>query len=380
MASEISYKMKVLITNPSLSVSELADPTYEYVVTFAKVFKGDKGDSAYDIAVLEGFQGTEEEWLASLVGAKGDQGKSAYDIWLEKGHTGTEEDFIASLKGEKGDAAVIDSYSIVRALGYTPANNDNVVHLSGAESISGVKDFRGGLRAGDKAISNVGEPSKPTDAATKGYVDKAVSEMDINPTFKKGIQVYYRMELVDFKDDDPDKSIALRADMDESPRLVVDAYQGEEPARIGGVAEPEEDDDVATKKYVDEHSGSIDESNLVHRTGNEEIDGYKTFKKNIVTPQVVLTDEEGDSDDVFLYSFENVLRVSGSVEDFTIAVERNPEAEMEVATKNYVDTEVSNKADKTYVDGQLQTKASEAELTELSLKVDSLVVIDNEMV
>lgn len=35
-------------------------------------------------------------------GATGDDGKSAYEIWLEKGHSGTEEDFLASLVGQKG--------------------------------------------------------------------------------------------------------------------------------------------------------------------------------------------------------------------------------------------------------------------------------------
>lgn len=35
---------------------------------------GDDGDSAYEVAVANGFVGTEAEWLASLVGAKGDQG------------------------------------------------------------------------------------------------------------------------------------------------------------------------------------------------------------------------------------------------------------------------------------------------------------------
>lgn len=50
------------------------------------------------------------------------------------------------------------------------------------------------------------------------------------------------------------------------------------------------------------------------------------------------------------------------------------------AGTEYVNTELAKKADKTYVDGQLQTKASSAELTELSRKVDSLVVIDEEMV
>lgn len=36
--------------------------------------KGDKGDSAYDIAVASGFQGTESEWLLSLKGENGDTG------------------------------------------------------------------------------------------------------------------------------------------------------------------------------------------------------------------------------------------------------------------------------------------------------------------
>ena len=43
--------------------------------------QGDPGKSAYQIALDNGFEGTEQTWLASLKGAKGDQG----------------------LKGEKGD-------------------------------------------------------------------------------------------------------------------------------------------------------------------------------------------------------------------------------------------------------------------------------------
>ncbi|MEF2293138.1 collagen-like protein [Virgibacillus dokdonensis] len=37
--------------------------------------KGDAGKSAYQIAVDNGFKGTEQEWLASLKGAKGDSVK-----------------------------------------------------------------------------------------------------------------------------------------------------------------------------------------------------------------------------------------------------------------------------------------------------------------
>jgi hypothetical protein len=33
-----------------------------------------QGKSAYEVAVANGFKGTEEEWLASLKGEKGDQG------------------------------------------------------------------------------------------------------------------------------------------------------------------------------------------------------------------------------------------------------------------------------------------------------------------
>ena len=47
------------------------------VVCGDKGDKGDKGDagiSAYDVAVSNGFSGTEEEWLKSLKGDKGDKG------------------------------------------------------------------------------------------------------------------------------------------------------------------------------------------------------------------------------------------------------------------------------------------------------------------
>src|SRR3546814_6832995 len=37
---------------------------------------GAAGVSAYDIAVAEGFSGTEQQWLASLVGPQGSQGET----------------------------------------------------------------------------------------------------------------------------------------------------------------------------------------------------------------------------------------------------------------------------------------------------------------
>lgn len=37
--------------------------------------KGDPGESAYEVAVANGFVGTEADWLASLVGPQGPQGE-----------------------------------------------------------------------------------------------------------------------------------------------------------------------------------------------------------------------------------------------------------------------------------------------------------------
>ena len=46
--------------------------------------KGDDGDSAYTIAVANGFIGTEVQWLASLKGAKGNTGDSITDVTSSK--------------------------------------------------------------------------------------------------------------------------------------------------------------------------------------------------------------------------------------------------------------------------------------------------------
>lgn len=61
---------------------------------------GDEGKSAYQVAVDNGFDGTVAEWLASLVGAPG---KSAYQVAVELGYEGTEEQWIASLRGDDGN-------------------------------------------------------------------------------------------------------------------------------------------------------------------------------------------------------------------------------------------------------------------------------------
>ena len=69
---------------------------------------GPPGDSAYEIAVENGFVGTETEWLDSLQGedgtpgSDGADGESAYEIAVDNGFVGTESEWLDSLKGEDG--------------------------------------------------------------------------------------------------------------------------------------------------------------------------------------------------------------------------------------------------------------------------------------
>lgn len=113
--------------------------------------QGPAGKSAYQIAVDNGFTGTEEQWLASLKGAdgtmtfedltpeqkaslkgdkgdkgdpgdkgekgdKGDKGdtgatgingQSAYQIATNQGFVGTEVEWLTSLKGDKGETGAV---------------------------------------------------------------------------------------------------------------------------------------------------------------------------------------------------------------------------------------------------------------------------------
>lgn len=87
---------------------------------------GEIGLSAYDIAVKNGFVGSESEWLASLQGS--DTGKSAYEIAVENGYDGSETEWLESLKGRDGldgengkdapEITITDIYNAMVANGY----------------------------------------------------------------------------------------------------------------------------------------------------------------------------------------------------------------------------------------------------------------------
>ncbi|ABY63059.1 tail fiber protein [Pseudomonas phage 201phi2-1] len=79
----------------------------------AEATQGSDGKSAYQIAVDNGFTGTEAEWLLSLKGTNGTNGtdgtdgQSTYQLWeSQAGNQGkSEAEFLASIKGEPGESA-----------------------------------------------------------------------------------------------------------------------------------------------------------------------------------------------------------------------------------------------------------------------------------
>ena len=96
--------------------TSLSNTLYDYVTKsyLFQNFSQEGGKSAYQLYLEENGLTEEDislsDWLNSLKGergypgAQGDNGKSAYEIAKENGYTGTEEEWLASLIGPRGEA------------------------------------------------------------------------------------------------------------------------------------------------------------------------------------------------------------------------------------------------------------------------------------
>ena len=103
-ATTAPIKLRIEQSGFSSSGSEVVPPTpdlYQQLIAkidekIASVHDGADGASAYEIAVENGYTGTEAEWLTSLKGQKGERGEKG-----EKGDPG--EQGLQGVPGEKGD-------------------------------------------------------------------------------------------------------------------------------------------------------------------------------------------------------------------------------------------------------------------------------------
>ncbi|MFI0736404.1 phage tail protein [Streptomyces sp. NPDC021225] len=107
VSSNRSYNVLLPAAKPEVDLADLA-PTDPTTPNYVPV----QGESAYEVAVADGYTGTVTQWLASLVGPagpKGDtgpqgpEGDDAYEVAVAGGYTGSRAQWLASLIGPKGD-------------------------------------------------------------------------------------------------------------------------------------------------------------------------------------------------------------------------------------------------------------------------------------
>ena len=128
------------------------------------------GLSAYEVAVRNGFAGTEEEWLASLEGppgapgdpgSNGNNGLSAYEIAVLNGFKGSESEWLESLKAPSYDGRDISVQSIHAA--------GQIVAVSDVVSAGTVE---GHSISSETSIKKAGK-----EVATEDYVDAQIGNV-----------------------------------------------------------------------------------------------------------------------------------------------------------------------------------------------------------
>ena len=149
---------------------------------------GAAGQSAYQIAVTNGFVGTEAEWLTSLEGTNGTNGndgtngtngtngndgaagQSAYQLALTNGFVGTEAEWLTSLEGTNGNdgAAGQSAYQIAVTNGFVGTEAEWLTSLEGATGTAGAD----GLTTSVNGVTHVAGEITLTTANIPASTDK----------------------------------------------------------------------------------------------------------------------------------------------------------------------------------------------------------------
>ena len=141
---------------------------------------GKDGLSAYQIAVANGYQGTQTQWLQSLVGATGAKGSDGLNGWspvlktVARGNDVVLQ--ISDWLGGSGTKPTTGQYLSSGGLVSNIANADNVRGLQG---IQGEKGLQGDKGADGKSISSAKFNSDLS--LTLTYTDNTTTKSDIPP-------------------------------------------------------------------------------------------------------------------------------------------------------------------------------------------------------
>ena len=185
--------------------------------------RGERGYSAYDLAVKTGYTGTEKEWLAYLKGDKGDKGDtgatgatgpagangkdgvngadgkpgsnglSAYELAVKNGFTGNESAWLESLKGEQGVPGPagadgkngvngvdgkdgMSAYTIAVKNGYNGTESDWINKWVRGTIVSASTDSAGNMVLTDINGNSISTPLKPLVDAANMVKAAATSE------------------------------------------------------------------------------------------------------------------------------------------------------------------------------------------------------------
>ncbi len=136
-------------------------------------YLGVVGDSAYQVWLNEGNEGTVDDYLLSLKGEKGSNGASSYMVWLSKGNEGTVDDYLLSLKGEKGSNGA-SSYEVWLGQDNEGTIADYLLSLKGDKGSNGASSYEVWLSQGnegtiaDYLLSLKGEQGEAPDGVVTG--------------------------------------------------------------------------------------------------------------------------------------------------------------------------------------------------------------------
>jgi hypothetical protein len=148
---------------------------------------GTNGSSAYQVALTNGFVGSESQWLASLAGAtgatgaagtNGTNGSSAFQVAVTNGFVGTEAQWLASLVGTQGPAGAT---GLTGPQGIAGTNGSDASVTIGA--INSTSDPKGAtITAGELKLA-------PADASNGGIVTTGTQTFGGSKIFSSDILV-----------------------------------------------------------------------------------------------------------------------------------------------------------------------------------------------
>ena len=135
-----------------------------------------------------------DEKIASLHDGKdGENGKSAYEIAVENGYTGTEAEWLSSLKGEKGDAGEQGIQGIQGEKGDTgAAGKDGMNGTDGRDGANGFSPTANVTETDAGAVISITDKNGTTTATIKnGTSGEAASWGDYTPGCEEGEPAKY---------------------------------------------------------------------------------------------------------------------------------------------------------------------------------------------